>query len=579
MSDWRPLLRVPVLGWGLGLVAGGFEAVKLGATLQLSVGFGEALLLALACVLLGGLLGAVAALLPAALVSLPRFRGFAPRQNALGMALTGAILGWWYLLPAAAVKLDQGIVAAALAFAAMPIGVGGVVWYNARYWLLREDIGDERRLGWWFFAPLGGMGLGLIAAAWLASADQGSGRAILTDPAVVLVTVDGLDMATLEDESGPATPTLDGLAAAGIVYENAITPSAELGPASAALLTARHPLRAGVVGSGDRLARPYETLPEVLRGQEGYATAAFVSSPALARGLGFEQGFAVFDDVRLPGPAGLQEVLLVAGLERVLLLAGQHPDTWRHRGDAATLGRAGAWIRARSDRPLFAWVQLSGPRFAAEPSRAVAELDAALGPFLEGVRAGLGERPLVLLLAGTGGGRVTGVSDQSVRVPLISVPHKVRARRTVIPEQVRLMDVAPTVLDLLRLDPLEHAEGAELTGFAEGVKDRDYSCLLVGWEPAGPIFGYRASNGGGEGQVKFTVDPRTDERRLFALATDPGEQSDLAPAQPEAVDQLALRVRQEVGPLWSELPPATGPAWVVQLLREGPGSQPSAALR
>jgi hypothetical protein len=579
MSAWCLLVRVPVLGWGLGLVAGGFEAVKLGATLQLSVGFGEALLMALACVLLGGLLGAVAALLPAALVSLPRFRGFAPRQNALGMALTGAALGWWYLLPAAAVKLDQGIVVAALAFAAMPVGVGGVVWYNARYWLLREDIGDERRLGWWFFAPLGGLALSLIAAAWLSSADQGSGRAILTDPAVVLITVDGLDMATLEDETGPATPTLDTLAAEGIVYQNAVTPSAELGPAAAALLTARHPLRAGVVGSGDRLARPYETLPEVLRGQEGYATAAFVSSPALARGLGFEQGFAVYDDVRLPGPAGLQENLLVAGLERLLLLAGHHPAAWRHREDAASLDRAGAWIRARSDRPLFAWVQLSGPRIAADQPRAVAELDAALGPFLEGVRDGLGERPLIVLVAGTGGRTVTGLSDQSLRVPLISVPHKVSARRTVIPEQVRLMDVAPTVLDLLRLDPLEHAEGAELTGFAEGVKDRDYACLLVGWEAAGPVFGYRARNGGGDGQVKFTIDPRTDQRRLFALSTDPEEQSDLAPEQREAVDQLALRVRQEAGPLWTELPPATGPAWVVQLLRDGPGSQPSAALR
>ncbi len=581
MQNWRPALRVPVLGLGLGLVAGGFEAVKLGATLQLSVGFGAAMATAVVCMLLGGLLGLVAALVPAALVELPRLRGFKPRQNALGMAFTGAILGWWYLVPAALVKLDHGIPAAALALAAMPIGLGGVVWYNARYWLLREDLGLGRRVGWTAVAPLAGLLLCAIGAGWQAAADQGSARAIATDPAVVLVTVDGLgvgDVGAFAGGPAAATPRLDALAAEGLRYTTALSPSPELGPAAAALLTGRHPLRAGVVRSGDRLARPYETLPELLRGGEGYATGAFVSSPALARGLGFDQGFAVYDDGRLPGPPGLQEILLVNVLEKALLLADAHPAAWRHRADGATLDRAGDWIAARADRPLLAWVQLSGPRVASDAGHgaAVAALDTELGAFVDRVRAALGDRPLVLLVLGTGGPRFDGVRDASHRVPLISLPHAVRARRQTIPEQVRLMDIAPTVLDLLRLDPMEKAEGAELTGFAEGVKDRDYSCLLMGWDADGLALGFRASNAAGSGQIKLVVDPRTGARALYDLAQDPDEAVDLAPAQATAADQLQQRVRQEAGRLWDTVPPPTGPWWIQAMLAQPPGAQPGA---
>ena len=54
-----PVLKGPVLGLGLGFVAGSAEALKLSYTLLLELGFGEAFLGASACILLNGLLGAV----------------------------------------------------------------------------------------------------------------------------------------------------------------------------------------------------------------------------------------------------------------------------------------------------------------------------------------------------------------------------------------------------------------------------------------------------------------------------------------------------------------------------------------
>lgn len=571
MVQWRPMLRAPVLGWGLGLVAGGFEALKLAFTLQLSVGFGEALAGALVAVLCGGLVGAVGAIGPGLVVSLPPFRGFKPRQNALAMAFTGAVLGLWYLLPAAALKLDQGIVAAALAIAAMPIGVGGVVWYNAKYWLIREDMGDVRRLGWWFFAPIFGLVLATAAAGWLASADQGNARALATDPAVLLITVDGLgveDVGGFGAASG-ATPALEALASVGIAYEMAVTPSPEIGPAAAAMLTGRHPLRADILRSGDRLALGYDTLPEQLRGKEGYATAAFVSSAALGRGLGFEQGFAVYDDGRAPGPPGVQEILLVSHVEQLMVLLGQVPAWSPGRDDAATLDRAGRWIEGLGSRSLLAWVQLSELRRTPDAGRAavVKDLDAGIGALVDTAREAVGDRPLIVLVMGSGGPEATGISDRAVRVPLITVPHGLHNPTRRIPQQVRLMDVAPTVLDLLKLDPLKHAEGAELTGFAERVKDRDYGCLLMGWEGDNLLLGYRAKDAGGEGHVKLVVAPASGARQLYSLAQDPDEQVSVAESQPTAADVLEGRIKDEAGRLWREVPPPSGPRWLQALLR------------
>ena len=82
-----------------------------------------------------------------------------------------------------------------------------------------------------------------------------------------------------------ATPALDALVADGLAFDNVVSPVPMTGPAQAALMTGRHPVRAGVMEPTDRLLRGYLTVAEVF-GKEGYATGGFVSSPASGgRGL------------------------------------------------------------------------------------------------------------------------------------------------------------------------------------------------------------------------------------------------------------------------------------------------------
>lgn len=549
-----PPARAPVLGFGLGAVAGGFEVVAMAATLRLHLETADALLLGLATVGLGGAMGAVfGALAGLGLAAFTRSWLMAAR-NAAGMSATAGLLAWWYLVPLALDKLDQDLLPAAIAFCLTPIGVIGVTWFNAHYWFRREDLGDVRRLGWWAVSLGAGLLLGLGGGLSLSGRDYGSARALEGDPSVLLVTVDGLRSDTLAEGSPHPLPALAELADAGVRFDNAITPAPETRLAHAALQTGRHPVRLDLSGPDDRLARGYRTLAEVLE-VEGYATGAFVSRAALAESSGLSQGFQVYDADLLPGLDGLSATRPVAV---ALALQG---DRAAPRPDADTVARATDWMRATGGRPFFAQVHLAGPLQAADSAAAYAAaidaLDGHLRALLADARDVTDGAPVVVVVAGThgvllegehGGSGHDALWDEVVRVPLVVLPHKLAAKTREIPLQVRLMDVPATLLDLLRLDPLEHAEGADLMKFAEGLRTKHFSSLL--WAPGDPaLLGYRAARADEVGNIKFITDADAGRAELYDLVDDPGEQRDIAASQEQAVAALRERIRQEAGAL------------------------------
>ncbi len=552
--------RAPILGFGLGAVAGGFEVVALAATSKLYLDLPAALLLGAATVLLSGLVGALLSV-PVGLALLA-VRPAVPEaaRYAGGMAATAGLLGWWFLVPVALVKLDQGLIPAALAFLATPIGVVGVTWFNAHYWFRREELGERRRFGWWAVSLVLGLLCASVGAVGLSQRSYGSSRALEGDPAILLVTVDGLRADVLGPDSPWPVPALESLAAAGVTYGNAIAPSADSRGAHAALMTGRHPVRVDVLTPSDRLARGYQTLAEVLDG-EGYATGAFVSTESLVAESGLSQGFEVYDDDlldRLPGLSQTRPVVVAQALWRWLRPGSPPP----RRPDVHTVARAGEWMASVGDHPFLAWVQLAGPAPAlaagdrAAYGAALSQLNEDLDQLLVFARSAVGDSPLEIVVLGSHGGLLgehggvgpTGLWDETLRVPLIVVPHTLAARTRSVPYQVRPMDVPATLLDLLKLDPMEHAEGVDLIAFAEGFRDRNFSSLLV---QAGPplLLGYRAAKADNTGNIKFILDPVTGSAALYDLLTDPQEQSDIAASQPQAVEALRQQIRQETGAL------------------------------
>ncbi len=494
MERWSLLQRA---GWatrwafGLGALAGSLEIVALAAGGRLSLSLPAFLLLGAVNMVLMGALGTILGALCTPLL-LPLHRAAAPVALAIHAAATGSLLAGYYLWQRAWVLHQEGLVIPAALLASMPLAISGTLYYNAWYALRRLDVGKP--LAPWLPTALGtGMAIVVLSGIVVVTRSIGGAHALEDDRNLVLVTVSGW--------SGPAeTPP------GWIRFEDAVTPSPDRRPAAASLLTGLHPLRTGVISDGHPLGTHYPTLAEQLE-REGYATAAFVSHEALGAPSGLAQGFRVFDDAVDPWIPGLLRLNLVHHL-----LSGRG---WS-RSAASTLARVRAWLNDARDVPFFLWLHL--PAEDADP--AIAALLDALEP--------VADETLIVLTATSGPpSRDDGVLyDDRIRVPLLLRGPGLEGGP--VEPQVRLLDIPITATTWLGIEAPQN-EGLDLAGFIEGARRRSIGCTLVGRRPDGTIqIGLRTQG------VKYIARPVEE---LYRLADDPEERHNLAPEQPEALEQ------------------------------------------
>lgn len=282
-------------------------------------------------------------------------------------------------------------------------------------------------------------------------------------PDVLLITLD----TTRADRIGAygyelaRTENIDRLAASGLRYDRAYSPLPLTIPSHAALFTGMYPARLGIRSNGDGiLGEEFVTLTERLK-EAGYHTAASVAAFVTTRTWGFAQGFdAYFDDVKLAR------------------------DFWHaERPGEEVVDDLLAWkasLPEDDDRPIFAWAHLYDAHFPYAPPQPwldeaggrpydgeLAYVDDQVGRLLEAFSS----RPtLVIVLSdhGEGLGQHGELThglytyDSTQRVPLIIAGPGVEPG--VVEEAVSLVDVAPTVLSLLNLPPLEDVDGRVAPG-------------------------------------------------------------------------------------------------------------------
>lgn len=603
--SWR-WVRSGVLAAGLGLVAGGFESLLIALTAPLSLGFQDGVVLGLCAMAAGAALGGLIGLFVGAALQRPMRAWEDARAYSALVGGSAFLLCGFYFWTGALDFWAAERVPAALSMACWPVGVAGLVWVNAKYYARREELGAEARLGWRWVSL--GLGLALVLlSAWLGGRERfGSAQALDGDPNVLIVTIDTLrrDHVGAYGGTAAATPHLDRLAAEGVRFDDAVTPTPETAPAHASLFTALHPLRHRVLSNGGRLPDGITTLAERLEA-EGYATGAFVSSFAVSHGVGLDQGFEVYDDDFAP-VRGLGQLTAARWATRALMrLGAPHRVPWLlERRGVDTVDLALGWVSQRGAHPWLLWVHLFEPHAPYEApdatvdhrallsqpghtyteaeraelrrlyAREVEAADAQVGRLLDALDAGgLRERTLVLVTADHGEQlgehgidfHHHGLYEESVRVPLLLRAPGKRFRDAVVPHQVRLLDVAPTALEWIGLDPFEPAEGVELFGYPLGLRRLSLVADLVGRASAdsgdGCLLGMRAEATQGEDarRVKYILSPATGEERLYALDTDPGELTDIGAAQPQALEACRARVAPsvEAADCSAELSPST----------------------
>lgn len=392
------------------------------------------------------------------------------------------------------------------------------------------------------------------AAAALACllAAAGCGRPPAGPPAtpnfnVVLISIDTTraDRLGCYGFTGAKTPNIDRLAREGVLFEQCITSAPLTLPAHASLLTGMEPfvhkLRDNAIF---QLQPAIETLAETLR-QAGWRTHAETAAFVLNREFGLDQGFDTYNDVR--SSAARSES---SGMEE--------------RPAESVSDGAIAWLRSNAGSRFFLFLHyfdphlpyLPPPRFrqpGMDPySAEIAYADEQIGRVLDELRDARREPDTLVIVTsdhGEGLGEHRELThgsfayDTTLRVPLILwSPGAIPAGRRV-PAQVRLIDVAPTVLALVGAPALPQAQGVSLQALlANAGADPMLAAYSENFYPRYNL-GYSHLRAWREAGWKYIHGPKPE---LFEVARDPAESANLAAQQPERLAAMRESLRRYI---------------------------------
>lgn len=365
-------------------------------------------------------------------------------------------------------------------------------------------------------------------------------------PSIVLITLEATRadrMGFLGSRAG-LTPTLDRLAREGLVFENAYAQSPATVPSHASLLTGTYPQFHRVTGAGIPLAASLPYLPDLLRAR-GYRTAAFVGSLTLDPQSGFAPGF----------DRGLE--VYGAGFRFPQAGEGRYSTVERRAGEV--VARAVSWLARGPRAPFFLWLQLNDPHAPYEPPAPfaarfrsarydgeVASADAALSKLLAALRQHkVYDEAVILVVAdhgeslGAHGEDTHGIFlyDETLRVPLLLKLPKSQMAGKRLAARVRLVDVAPTLLEAAGLPVPPAMQGQSLLRIARspGV---DQPASALGDSPR-LDFGWSALESWRAGRYLLVRAPAPE---LYDLTSDPGATRNLAQSSKAVFDTLASQL-------------------------------------
>jgi arylsulfatase A-like enzyme/Flp pilus assembly protein TadD len=358
---------------------------------------------------------------------------------------------------------------------------------------------------------------------------------------VLLITLD----TTRADRLGcyghkPArTPALDALAARGVRFENAYCEVPLTLPSHATILTGLNPYRHGVHNNGNYALSPgHTTLAEVLKAR-GYATAAFAASFSVDSRFGLDQGFDAYDDVFEPA-------------------APFKPVNSERRADRV-FAAFKAWFEKHAGGRFFAWVHFYDPHFPYDPPEEyarefradpydgeVAFMDKYVGELVRLLESeGLLDRTLIVAAGDHGEafgekveeGHGLFLYEMSLRVPFI-VSGPGLPRGLAVPGEIGLVDITPTVLDLLGVKPASALDGRSLAPALRGKKVPPADIYLETFYPR-ENYGWSELVGVLSRGWKYIQAPKPE---LYDLRNDPAEEKNLVRSEGGRAADLRSRL-------------------------------------
>lgn len=266
--------------------------------------------------------------------------------------------------------------------------------------------------------------------------------------------------------------TIESLRREGVTFLNTISSSPFTPASHATVFTGLHPYNHKIRHLfKERLSLQAKTLAQTLK-NAGYVTGAIVSCPGMKKWYGFSRGFDHYDD-EIPKLADGSDPLLTVDVKK--------RGTALKRANLA-IERATSWIKNNATKQLFLFIHFFDAHWPYEApekyggsniyEEEVAYTDHYLGIFFKRLKEyGLLDNTSIVcfsdhgedlegLYANDKGGKKLGhpeesghgclLYDQTQKVVLI-IKDKQLPKEMNIEQQVRLVDVYPTVLELLNI--------------------------------------------------------------------------------------------------------------------------------
>ncbi len=449
------------------------------------------------------------------------------------------------------------------------------------------DVAEEsrgKRIRLWFEQASVALVEDVIVTVPTFHCEEGARR-----PNLVLVSLD----TTRRDHYGlygyerDTTPVIDAFADEAVIFDDAVSTAPYTLPSHASMFSGQYPSTHGAVHPVHALDLETTPMLAAILADQGYATRAFTGGGYLSSDYGFAHGFDAFTNIDpIQDLVALQQAS-GRGNRDALAHIALHPGHGWH----AALD----WIDAHREVPFFLFLQTFAvhdyrpptefrERFVTPGARPVKPLrplekqmvtpydaaqqrhlidlydaglawvDAEVGRLLARIEAaGLTDDTLVVITSDHGeafgergfNGHNQSVHHEQTRVPLILRIPGTETRR--VRERVSLVDLAPTLLDLLGVEAPAAMQGRSLRPAWDAAAAR----AADGWTPS-PALSEVDSNvtraraltiGGlkyieGDPQAGVTL-PSRQAVMLYDLRTDPLETMNLAGDDPEAVAAAA----------------------------------------
>ena len=311
-------------------------------------------------------------------------------------------------------------------------------------------------------------------------------------------------------------------------------------PAHTSMMTGTYPPTHGVrLNEGYRVSQSNATLAKLMEAA-GYQTAAFVGGFPLYSKFGLDQGFQTYDD-QFPGGESGGEPRNAQQVNRPAL----------------------SWLEQHHGKPFFLFLHYYDPHFpyvlpppfaasyADDPyAGEIAYVDSCIGQVLDKLRAlGLYDNTLVIVTGDHGEGlgehgeKEHGylVYQSTLHVPLIVRVPKDGSSGAEVNQPVSLVDIVPTVLDLIGLGTPPPVQGIDLRGYLEGTGRPERRQPIYSESLWPTLYGCSPLYVIVDGAVEVHPAPKPE---LYDLSRDGGEKTNLVGRQPQIARRLRTRLAE-----------------------------------